>query len=341
MANVLVDESSLTNIANAIREKNGTTTTYKPSEMASAISSIETEPTLQSKIVTPSTSSQTITADSSYDGLSKVTVNAVTSSIDSDIKASNIKSGVNILGVTGTLEEGITPSGTLEITENGTHDVTNYASANVNVESDVEVYTPEHISFYLFEGTSLENALKNLDTSNVTVTEKMFYSCGNLTSVDLSSCVFRNIKSARQMFYNDYALTSVKNLNLSLDEDSAYQNSIDYMFYGCTNLTSVDLSITTSRANTLSNMFFNCIALTSLDLSKIIAPSVKYLSKAFYNCKKLSLLDLSSIDFSIVTSYTDMLYNVPTTCQILVKDETAKNFFTTNFSTYTNVVIKS
>ena len=42
MANVLVEETSLQNIANSIREKTGTTDTYKPSEMASAISSIET-----------------------------------------------------------------------------------------------------------------------------------------------------------------------------------------------------------------------------------------------------------------------------------------------------------
>lgn len=64
-----------------------------------------TDPSLQIKTVSPSTSVQNITPDSGYDGLSKVTINAVTSAIDSDIKAANIKSGVNILGVTGTLVE--------------------------------------------------------------------------------------------------------------------------------------------------------------------------------------------------------------------------------------------
>ena len=42
MANVLVQDSSLTAIADAIRAKNGTETTYKPSEMAAAISALPT-----------------------------------------------------------------------------------------------------------------------------------------------------------------------------------------------------------------------------------------------------------------------------------------------------------
>ena len=40
MANVIINDTNLTNIANAIRGKNGTTATYKPSEMAAAITAI-------------------------------------------------------------------------------------------------------------------------------------------------------------------------------------------------------------------------------------------------------------------------------------------------------------
>ena len=41
MANVIINDTNLTNIANAIREKNGGEILYKPSEMADAILAIE------------------------------------------------------------------------------------------------------------------------------------------------------------------------------------------------------------------------------------------------------------------------------------------------------------
>ena len=59
--------------------------------------------------VTPSTSAQTIYPTSGLDGYAPVNVSAVTSSIDNNITAGNIKHGVSILGVTGTYTgEGVT-----------------------------------------------------------------------------------------------------------------------------------------------------------------------------------------------------------------------------------------
>ena len=77
-------------------------------------------PSLQNKSVTPTTSAQEISADSNYDGLGVVSVAGVTSSIDNNIVAGNIKKDVEILGVTGSFEgasptlqsKSVSPSGT-------------------------------------------------------------------------------------------------------------------------------------------------------------------------------------------------------------------------------------
>lgn len=96
-----------------------------------AYANVNVQPTLQNKEVTPSTETQIIMADSGYYGLDAVEVNAVTSAIDANITAGNIKNNVSILGVTGTLQEGITPTGNINITSTSQTDVTNYATAQV------------------------------------------------------------------------------------------------------------------------------------------------------------------------------------------------------------------
>lgn len=70
------------------------------------VNSGSAQPVIDPLSITPTTSQQTITAPSGVDGYSPITVNAVTSSIDANITAGNIKNGVSILGVTGTYSGG-------------------------------------------------------------------------------------------------------------------------------------------------------------------------------------------------------------------------------------------
>ena len=133
---------------------------------------------LQDKIVIPTIADKVVTADVDYDGLQKVTVKGVTSNIDNNITPGNIKKGVTILNVEGSLDEinttditisptketqtfeptgeyngfsniivepipseFIIPNGTLDINENGEHDVLNYTNVNVDVNPLLQTKT--------------------------------------------------------------------------------------------------------------------------------------------------------------------------------------------------------
>ena len=125
----------------------------------------------------------------------------------------------------------------------------------------------------------------------------------NITSIDFGENFnTANVTDMSYMFSGCYNLTS---LNLS-NFNTANVRDMDGMFWGCTSLTGLDLSnFNTENVIYMGFMFDSCISLTSLNLSSFNTSNVTNMYMMFYKCSSLTSLNLSSFNTSNVN---DMQY---------------------------------
>lgn len=190
----------------------------------------------------------------------------------------------------------IKPSGTKEITENGTHDVSEFTSVEVAVAGSS---SGENIAAKIADGTITEIKAEDLQGAT-NIRQYLFYKNTNLTSVVLPHGITQIDIYA---FYCCYYLINVTipNSVVSISSNA---------FYGCERMT--DITIPDSVTSIGDSAFYGCSKIVNIT----IPDSVRSLGQqAFRDCKYLQNANISNN----ITSINQMtFYNCVSLTQITI-----------------------
>lgn len=264
------------------------------------VQEVPTFPALENLSITPTTEEQVFNHENSY-GYDEVRVEAVQGKSlevtpsneeqsfsdlytnvkiqgDEDLQASNIKQGVEIFGVTGSLEEMTidVKEGINNQEEIITNQETTLEEINQVIQDKIlvkEKYKPRYlynpISFRNYTGTELDHETSMLDTTYFTDMASMFYACSSLTRLDLSGWNTSNVTSMGYMFNN---VRAVKELNLSTWV-TPNLTDMDSMFNNCRALEKLDIrNFTFDNVTKSAGLFYkvpaNCLIIVKGDTEK-------------------------------------------------------------------------
>ena len=184
-------------------------------------------------------------------------------------------------------------------------------------------YANRAFLYNLKTSTTIDNYVADYESSNNTLTFKKIKS-DNLEDLDLSRIAMVNneqtvsdmctllgidnsaIKSVVfDKSFKTYAPTSLINFfadfnSLQTITDLEYLNTanvtdMSYMFYGCKNLSSLDVpNFNTANVTDMESMFEECSGLTSLDLTSFNTANVTDMSRMFFKCSALTTIYASN-----------------------------------------------
>ena len=125
---------------------------------------------------------------------------------------------------------------------------------------------------------------------------------GRILKIGAESRIYAN--SDCSSLFSDY--TEVKTIEFNDMFDTARVDDMSYMFYGCKNLTELDVTgFDTDWTTDMRGMFGKCKNLTRLDVSRFDTTIVEDMSYMFYGCENLMELDVTGFDTDWTT---DMRY---------------------------------
>ena len=139
-----------------------------------------------------------------------------------------------------------------------------------------------------------------------TTTASWFYKCLAIKQIEgLEFLNTSEVKDMGGMFYGCSGLTSLDVSHF----DTQNVTDMRQMFNGCSGLTSLDVSnFNTQNVTSMGWMFSGCSGLTSLDVSHFNTRKVSGMSEMFSGCSGLTSLDLSHFNTQKVTNMSSMFW---------------------------------
>ena len=228
-------------------------------------------------------------------------------------------------------------------------DVSNFNTSNVtNMQGmfgNCKVQSLDLTSFNTSKVTNMQGMfgscqatnidVSSFNTSNVTTMAQMFISC-RATDLDLSNFDTSNVTNMYRMFMYCRAT----NIDVSNFDTSKVTNASG-MFRECGNLIKLDLSsFTMPEVTSVDWMFGLSKKIEEIDLSNFEVKEGTNIDQMFYYCSNLKKLDIRKFDITNTTGHSAFwMSSVPVSCEIIVKNETIKQWFAENHPSYTNVII--
>ena len=271
---------------------------------------------LQEKEVVPTKEKQEIVSDPQYDGLSKVTVNAVTSEIDDNIKAENIKEGVSILGVAGTVkpfkelvlqDKTVNPTTEIqEIVADEGYDALNKVVVNAQTGVDIYDYFEKNIENATNLSRSLSTYIKKVPSMNTSKTTNFSYFFNQFTSItEIPSIDTSNGTNFNTMFGTCKSLVRIPEL------DTHNMEKAEQMFSSCEKLTTIPL-LNASKTKSILYAFSYCSSLTNFGGLENIGEAYSTTQKANYVYYQVELSYSSRLTHESLLNVINNLYDIKT-----------------------------
>ena len=192
-------------------------------------------------------------------------------------------------------------------------------------ENEYELNSGTHLPAWYGKSGNITKAVFDASFANARPTScfEWFLYFGNLKQIEgIENLNTTNVTNMTSMFYGCSQLTSLDVTHFNTEKVT----NMDQMFTDCRCLTSLDVTnFNTANVTNMSYMFYGCSQLTSLDVTHFNTANVFAMISMFSGCSSLTSLDVTHLNTANVLAMNDMFSDCSSLTSLDVSHFNTKN----------------